>query len=77
MPVSSYLELNEPRHVRLTTSASEHTRYLRMAAQVAPYIQNGVAGAPRLGWKSNEISAQARLIAPIYGIVNRLYPNRR
>ena len=77
MPVSSYLELSEPRHVRLTTSASEHTRYLRMAATVAPYINNGVAAAPRLGWKSNELSAQARLIAPIYGIVNRFIPNRR
>ena len=77
MPAASFLELNEPRHVRLTTSASEHTRYLRMAAQVAPYINNGVAAAPRLGWKSNEISAQARLIAPLYGILNGLYPNRR
>jgi len=77
MPVQSYLELNAPRHVRLTTSASEHTRYLRMAATVAPYIQNGVAAAPTLGWKSNELSAQARLIAPLFGIVNGLYPNRR
>lgn len=73
----SYLELNAPRHVRLTTSASEHTRYLRMAAQVAPYINNGVGAAPTLGWKSNEIAAQARLIAPLYGILNGLYPNRR
>lgn len=77
MPVESYLELNDPRHVRLPSSASEHTRYLRMAATVAPFIQNGVAAAPRLGWKSNELSAQARLIAPLYGILNGLYPNRR
>lgn len=77
MPVRSYLELNEPRHVRLTTDASEHTRYLRMAATVAPYIQNGVAAAPTLGWKSNELSAQARLIAPLYGILNGILPNRR
>lgn len=77
MPVRSYLELNEPRHVRLTTDASEHTRYLRMAATVAPYIKNGVAAAPTLGWKSNEISAQARLIAPLYGILNGILPNRR
>lgn len=77
MPVRSYLELNEPRHVRLTTDASEHTRYIRMAATVAPYINNGVAAAPTLGWKSNEISASARLIAPIYGILNGILPNRR
>jgi hypothetical protein len=77
MPVSSYLELNEPRHVKLTTSASEHTRYVRMAATVAPYIQSGVGAAPTLGWKSNEVSAQARLVAPIYGILNGILPNRR
>jgi hypothetical protein len=77
MPVRSYLELNEPRHVRLTTDASEHTRYLRMAATVAPYINNGIAAAPTLGWKSNEISASARLIAPLYGILNGILPNRR
>jgi len=75
--VRSFLELNEPRHVRLTTDASEHTRYLRMAATVAPYIRNGVAAAPTLGWKSNELSAQARLIAPLYGILNGILPNRR
>ncbi len=77
MPAESFLELNAPRHVRLTTSASEYTRYLRMAATVAPYINNGVAAAPRLGWKSNEVSAQARLVAPLYRILNGLYPNRR
>jgi len=48
-----------------------------MAATVAPYINNGVAAAPTLGWKSNEISAQARLVAPLFGILNGLYPNRR
>lgn len=76
MPVRSFLELNEPRHVRLTTDASEHTRYLRLAAQVAPYVRDGVSAAPRLGWKSNEISAQARLIAPLYRIMNATRPNR-
>jgi len=77
MPAESYLELNDPRHVRLPSSASEHTRYLRMAATVAPYIQNGGQRAPTLGWKSNELSTQARLFVPIYGIFNGLYPNRR
>lgn len=77
MPAESYLELNDPRHVRLPSSASEHTRYLRMAATIAPYINNGGQRAPTLGWKSNEISAQARLIVPLYGILNSLYPNRR
>lgn len=77
MPKESFLELNAPRHTPLPTSASEYTRYLRMAATVAPYIKNGVAAAPTLGWKSNELSAQARLVAPLYGILNGLYPNRK
>lgn len=77
MPVQSYFELNEPRHVKLTTSASDHTRYVRMMAQVAPYINRGVGAAPTLGWKSNEISAQARLIAPIWGSLNAFIPNRK
>jgi len=76
MPVSSFLELNTPRHVRLTTDASEHTRYIRMAATVAPYIRNGVAAAPRLGWKSNEVSTYARIATPFYGILNGFLPNR-
>lgn len=77
MPVISYFEPNEPRHARLTTSASDHTRYLRLAATVAPYINNGVAAAPTLGWKSNELSAQARLIAPLYGSLRAFIPNAK
>jgi hypothetical protein len=48
-----------------------------MAAQIAPYIGDGVSAAPRLGWKSNEISSQARLIAPLYGKLNAFIPNRK
>ena len=78
MPVGSYFELDTPRHVKLTTSAGDHTRYVRMMATVAPYIQNGkVIGGPTLGWKSPEISAQVRLIAPIWGSLNAFIPNRK
>jgi hypothetical protein len=45
-------------------------------ATVAPYIPNGVNAAPTLGWKSNELSAQARLITPLYGKLNAFIPNR-
>ena len=48
-----------------------------MAATVAPYIGNGVSAAPRLGWKSNEVSTSARLVAPLYGILNGFLPNRK
>lgn len=77
MPVISYFEPNAPRHAALTTSASDHTRYVRLMAQVAPYINNGVNRAPTLGWKSNEISAQARLITPLWGSLNAFIPGRR
>lgn len=78
MPVESYFELSEPRHVRLTTSAGEHTRYVRMMAQAAPYITSGQqVGAPRLGWKSPSLNAEVRLIAPLWGGVNGFIPNRK
>jgi hypothetical protein len=78
MPVESYFEMNEPRHVRLTTSAGEHTRYVRMMAQAAPYIQNGrVVSAPTLGWKSPALNTQVRLIAPLWGNINAFIPNRK
>jgi len=78
MPVESYFEINQPRHVRLTTSASEHTRYIRMMAQAAPYITNGQqVGAPRLGWKSPALNAEVRLIAPLWGNINAFIPNRK
>jgi hypothetical protein len=48
-----------------------------MAATVAPYINSGVAAAPILGWKSPSVSTDARLIAPLYGILNGFLPNRR
>jgi hypothetical protein len=78
MPVESYYEISQPRHVRLTTSAGEHTRYVRMLAQAAPYITSGQqVGAPRLGWKSPSLNAEARLIAPLWGGVNAFIPNRK
>ena len=76
MPVTSYLEPATPRH-KSVGDASEHTRYIRMMATVAPYIRNGVAAAPTLGWKSPAISTQARLIAPLFGSLNAFIPNRR
>ena len=74
----SFFEPNEPRHVRLTTDASEHTRYVRMMAQAAPYIQSGkVVGVPTLGWKSPALNTQITLIAPIWGGLNAFLPNRK
>ena len=78
MPVFSYFEPNTPRHAALTTSAGEHTRYVRMLAQAAPYVQSGQQmGAPTLGWKSPSLSAEVRLITPLWGAVNAFIPNRK
>jgi hypothetical protein len=78
MPVFSYFEIDQPRHARLTTSAGDHTRYVRLMATAAPYIQSGrVVAAPTLGWKSPELNAQVRVIAPIWGRLNAFIPNRR
>lgn len=78
MPVFSYFEVDTPRHAKLTTSAGDHTRYVRMLATVAPYIEAGkVMSAPTLGWKSPSLDAQVRVIAPIYGKLNAFIPNRR
>lgn len=78
MPVFSYFEIDQPRHAKLTTSAGDHTRYVRLMATAAPYIQAGkVMAAPTLGWKSPMLDAQVRVIAPIYGKLNSFIPNRR
>ena len=78
MPVFSYFEIDTPRHVKLTTSAGDHTRYVRIMAAAAPYIQNGaLVGTPKPTWKSPELNAQVRLIAPIWGRLNAAIPNRR
>lgn len=78
MPVFSYFEIDTPRHVKLTSSAGDHTRHVRLMATVAPYIRSGrVLSAPTLGWKSPELNAQVRVIAPIYGKLNAFIPNRR
>ncbi len=80
MPVRSFLELGgagKQVHVGLTTDASEHTRYIRMAATIAPYISKGVSPVPNaLGWRSMDASRDARIIAPIFGNVRSFLPNR-
>ena len=75
MPVTSYLEPSAPRR-NIVGDASEHTRYVKLMATVAPYINNGVNAAPRLGWKSPALATQARVIVPLYRILNGIIPNR-
>lgn len=56
-------------------SASDNTRSIRLAAQVAPYLA-GINSAPRLGWKSPALSAEARLAVTIFGSIKSSFPSR-
>jgi hypothetical protein len=76
MPVSSFLEVNPPqRHIGPPVDASDYTRAVRLMATVGPYLSN-VSRGPTLGWKTNELSAQVRALAPIYGVLRSNFPNR-
>jgi len=78
MPTSPFFEVSPvQRHVGPPASASDYTRAVRQLATIAPYIGNGVAAAPLLGWKSPALSTEMRVIAPIYGQLNTFIPNRR
>ena len=76
MPTSPFLDLGPTPHIR-PGDASDYTRLVRLSATVAPYVNNSTPNsAPTLGWKSNEVSAAARLTTPIYGKIKAFIPNR-
>jgi hypothetical protein len=78
MPTNPFFEVSPvQRHVGPPADASDYTRFVRLAATVGPYINNGVSAAPTLGWKSPELSAQVRTMAPIYGLVRGFIPNAK
>ena len=76
MPSSPFIDLGPTPHIR-PGDASDYTRLVRLSATVAPYVNNSTPNsAPTLGWKSNEVSAAARLTTPIYGKIKAFIPNR-
>ena len=80
MPTSPFFEVSPvQRHVGPPADASEYTKYVRLAATIAPYTNNGVtvAGRPTLGWKSPRLDTEMRVIAPIFGQFNAFLPNRK
>jgi hypothetical protein len=78
MPTSPFFEVSPiQRHVGPPADASDYTRAVRQMATIAPYINNGVAAAPTLGWKSPALNTEMRVIAPLYGLLNAFIPNRR
>lgn len=78
MPTSPFFEVApRERHVGPPADASDYTKFIRMSATVAPYINSGVNAAPTLGWKSNELAAQARRFTPIFGLVRAFIPGAK
>jgi hypothetical protein len=78
MPTSPFFEVSPvQRHIGPPADASDYTKAIRQMATIAPYIANGVAAAPRLGWKSPSLSTEARVIAPLFGQLSAFIPNRR
>ncbi len=65
------------RHIGPPADASDYTKAVRQMATIAPYINNGVGAAPRLGWKSPALNTEVRIIAPIYGQLMAFIPNRK
>jgi hypothetical protein len=55
--------------------ASDNTRYIRLAAQVAPYLA-GTDTAPKPKWSAPSISAEARYAVKIFGSIRASFPNR-
>jgi hypothetical protein len=78
MPTSPFFEVGPiQRHVGPPADASDYTKAVRLMATIGPYIENGVSAAPTLGWKSPRLSAEVRVIAPIYSQLRAFIPNRR
>lgn len=78
MPTSPFFEVGPAqRHIGPPADASDYTKMVRQMASIAPYINQGVGAAPRLGWKSPALNTEMRIIAPLFGQVNAFIPGRR
>lgn len=80
MPTNPFFEVSpQQRHIGPPADASDYTRYVRLAASIAPYVNNKVTvpGRPTLGWKSPRLAAEVAVISPIFGQFNAFLPNRR
>lgn len=57
--------------------ASEHTRFIRMTATLAPYLSKGTSPAPNLlGWRDMGANRDARIAAPFFAAYKSFIPNR-
>lgn len=77
MPTSPYGQVNPPVRRAMVGDASEHTRFIRMAATIAPYASQNQGAIPNnLGWRSMQANRDVRVIMPILGAFKSFVPNR-
>jgi hypothetical protein len=77
MPTSPFGQVNPPLRRAMVGDASEHTRFIRMAATIAPYTSQNQAAIPNnLGWRSMEASRDVRVMLPMLGAFRSFVPNR-
>jgi hypothetical protein len=77
MPTSPFGQVNPPNRRAMVGDASEHTRFVRITATLAPYLGKGTSPAPTLlGWRDMGASRDARIAAPIFATYKSFIPNR-
>lgn len=77
MPTSPYGQVNPPLRRAMVGDASEHTRFIRMSATIAPYVSQNQAAIPNLlGWRSMQARRDVGVIMPILGAFKSFVPNR-
>jgi hypothetical protein len=81
MPTSPFLKIGGPYSPRVG-SASDHTRFLRLAAEIAPLIVDSRTGAgagrttvPKNAYSPVRRSATAGFTPLVYGFIKSYSPN--
>ena len=77
MPTSPFGQVNPPVRRAMVGDASEHTRFIRMSATLAPYQTMNQGASPNLlGWRDMQASRDARVMMSILGTYKSFIPNR-
>jgi hypothetical protein len=77
MPTSPFGQVNPTVRRAMVGDASEHTRFIRMSATIAPYQSMNQGASPNLlGWRNMQASRDVRVIMPILATYKAFIPNR-
>ena len=77
MPTSPFGQVNPPVRRAMVGDASENTRFIRMAATLAPYLNKGVSPVPNaLGWRDMGANRDSRIVAPFFATYKAFIPNQ-